>query len=257
MGFGQHVECDAIQHRAIRFFLGVHRFAPIHAVTGDTGWDPCITRRHTNMLRYWNRVVRLDEHRLTRKILMWDFALNTKNWSAEICSIFENLNLEIEDLFRIDITASRLKLRSDYETKWLQAMQQKPKLRTYVLFKNNYKLESYVSSNLTRSQRSFLAQLRSGVLPLRVETGRFQNEQLENRLCVFCESMSIEDEYHFLLHCDLYDDLRRHLFYSLVDNVFHISSDSEKIKLLLHNNFKQVAQFVEKAFLRRRDKLYS
>ncbi|XP_053381944.1 uncharacterized protein LOC128549356 [Mercenaria mercenaria] len=43
---------DNVQHRAIRCYLGVHRFAPILAITGDMGWIPSNYRRWTNMIRY-------------------------------------------------------------------------------------------------------------------------------------------------------------------------------------------------------------
>jgi len=49
---------------------------------------------------------------------------------------------------------------------------------------------------------------RSGILPLHVETGRFRNTSLENRLCTLCNSNQVENEIHFMFDCSLYDDLR-------------------------------------------------
>ena len=45
-----------------------------------------------------------------------------------------------------------------------------PKLRTYVQIKDEYKCENYVSMNLSRSIRSYIAQIRCGALPLHIET---------------------------------------------------------------------------------------
>ena len=42
------------------------------------------------------------------------------------------------------------------------------KLRTYILIKNQYNTEDYVKAHLPKQERSFLAQLRCGVLPLRI-----------------------------------------------------------------------------------------
>ena len=50
-----------------------------------------------------------------------------------------------------------------------------PKLGTYILFKSEYCTENYLKLYLSRSHRSLLAQLRTGILPLRIETGRYQN----------------------------------------------------------------------------------
>ena len=49
---------------------------------------------------------------------------------------------------------------------WNQRTWYKPKLRTYTLIKNNYGPEPYITQNVTKSQRSFCAQLHSGNLPL-------------------------------------------------------------------------------------------
>ena len=60
------------------------------------------------------------------------------------------------------------------EHDWKNAVMSKPKLRTYVKFKNTYVIEGYVNSCLPRFQRSLLSQFRAGILPLKIETGRFK-----------------------------------------------------------------------------------
>ncbi len=44
---------------------------------------------------------------------------------------------------------------------------------------------------LSAQVRSLLAQIRSGTLPLHVETRRFTNAKVENRTCVICNSKEI------------------------------------------------------------------
>ncbi len=51
---------------------------------------------------------------------------------------------------------------------------QKPKHTSYILFKNAYCKESYVNYCMHREERSLLAQIRFGMLPLYIETGRFR-----------------------------------------------------------------------------------
>ncbi len=48
--------------------------------------------------------------------------------------------------------------------------------------------------------------LRSGILPLHIETGRFSNTKLDDRICNICNSGDIENEYHFVFHCTYYDE---------------------------------------------------
>ena len=80
------------------------------------------------------------------------------------------------------------------------------KLRTYKLFKAEYKVEEYCKIFLPIGHRSVFAKFRCGVAPIRIQTGRFENLEVNQRLCPFCNS--VEDESHVILHCDSYIDLR-------------------------------------------------
>ena len=65
----------------------------------------------------------------------------------------------------------------------------KPKLRTYVQIKESYNVENYIILNMSRQERSILAQLRCGVLPLHIEIGRFRNIPREKRTCSMCHNV--------------------------------------------------------------------
>lgn len=65
---------------------------------------------------------------------------------------------------------------------WAADIWFKPKLRTYTLIKENYITEPYVHLNLTKSQRSVSAQLRSGTLPLVIKTCKFNRVPEDNFL---------------------------------------------------------------------------
>lgn len=66
--------------------------------------------------------------------------------------------------------------------------------------------------DIPKPHRSILAQFRCSVLPIRIETGRFRGEEVNDRLsqvkykiicsvdglCIICSVEAIEDEFHFL-----------------------------------------------------------
>ncbi len=64
----------------------------------------------------------------------------------------------------------------------------KPKLHTYVTFNDTYEVEPYALSFMNRKHRSHLAQYLCGILPLEIETGRWKNKPVEERICKVCES---------------------------------------------------------------------
>jgi hypothetical protein len=45
-------------------------------------------------------------------------------------------------------------------------------------------------------------QLRISCHQLKIETGRYQGTLLHDRKCECCSSWEVEDEYHFLIHCN-------------------------------------------------------
>ena len=86
-------------------------------------------------------------------------------------------------------------------------MKRKAKLRTYVTIKDKLQAEPYLHFK-NRLARISLARLRGGTSFLRIETGRYEKEKPEERLCLWC-SNAIEDEKHFLLECNLYRSIRQ------------------------------------------------
>ncbi len=93
------------------------------------------------------------------------------------------------------------------------------KLRTCRLFKYTWGFESYLACLDNRDQRILFSKFRIGICPLRIETGRYENDgnrksiPADQRTCLVCGCTDkIEDEIHFLLGCPKYDCLRIKLF---------------------------------------------
>ena len=85
------------------------------------------------------------------------------------------------------------------------------KLRTYRLFKDKYNTELYCKLQLPYGHRSALAKFRCGVAPLRIETGRYVNLPVDERICPFCKNC-VETEMHVLLECFLYSQFRNVIY---------------------------------------------
>ena len=149
---------------------------------------------------------------MAKNIFNWDISIKGA-WARELESIL--VEIGAHDIFSnrncINIQAAKETLNSQFYYNWSNEILQKPKLRTFVTIKHSYGEEKYVRSLLSRQQRSLCAQLRFGILPLHLETGRYRGVPEEERVCVYC-SMDIENEFHFLFYCPLYHDLRLKLF---------------------------------------------
>ncbi len=103
----------------------------------------------------------------------------------------------------------------------------------------------------------FFAQFRCGILPLRIETGRYVGESPDERLCRFSDSQNVENEVHFLLNCSLYTDIRNECFSDQFNTEhFRNLSDTEQLGFIVHNHPRKVTTFIGKAYLRRRATIY-
>ena len=109
------------------------------------------------------------------------------------------------------------RVRSIMEVQWKEELENKPKLRTYKLFKNDFQTEDYVYCN-DRLKRSLFAQICVGILPLRVETSSFNNYALNDRQCIMCPIQEVENELQFICRCPIYEDLRTTYFQLLHKN---------------------------------------
>jgi hypothetical protein len=104
--------------------------------------------------------------------------------------------------------------------------------------------------------RSILAQFRCGILPLRIETGRYHGEPVEERICSLCSENNVEDEIHFLLHCPLYSEYRAKLFENTGFNQM-LMSDRDALCMLISNYPRQVAKYLHSSFMLRKSILYN
>ena len=228
---------DQVQLKAIRSYLGVHKYAPNLAILGDMGWTPSDIRRKINLIRYWNRLIKLDDDRLTKHVFISEYQ-NGGTWCEHVKKILYDIGMNdvYDSLSSCDIDKCSELLLKRYSKQWKQQILQKPKLRTYCLLKDNFGTENYVRINLSRSQRSLLAQIRFGILPLHIETGRFRGLDPKYRTCHFCGE--VEDELHFLFSCKQYFNIRK----SFLSSLTSIVEDSQA------NCFKQLCDKYARRF---------
>ena len=142
-----------------------------------------------------------------------------------------------------------------YARKWQEDVHHVPKLRTYRVFKTEFKTEEYVKLNMYKNERSIMCQFRSGVLPLRIETGRFIGEKLNQRVCRFCNTDVVEDEKHFLFHCALYNKLRTTYSADIFTHDYGGTLD-DKLVYAMTNHPRMLAKFLVHAYLLRRKYMY-
>ena len=184
--------------------------------------------------------------------------------------MFQNLKKILPDNLQTSktiIANIREKLKLDFREYWHQQIhndsrsQYGNKLRHYRTLKQHFVKETYLSSLNQYSLRSKLANLRLSSHKLNIETGRYirgtNRLPPEQRICQKCDQETCENEFHFIVECPHYSELRNSLMSTLVEKYNFIANYNQKdlYHWLMCNTDDFVlylfSKFVKNAFIHR------
>ena len=220
-------------------------------------------------------MLNMENCRLTKQIYLYDQHFSKCNpllatWSSEIADIISKNSLS--DVVFTQSPKIVLSLLKNSLVTRDQHMHRKEclksdKLRTYnTLFDPFVPHESviaYTRQCLPFILRKRLSQLRLGCLPIRIESDRYTRPIVHRdlRYCLQpkCKNVAnnlddnlkdVENEFHFLIVCSQYDDLRSVLYSKIESPTFATMTDQYKFVYLLTTQSvsKIVAQFIVDAF---------
>ena len=116
------------------------------------------------------------------------------------------------------------RLKDQYLQTWTGNIAKNHKLILYRGFKNSFSTEAYLDFVKIRKYRRVLCTTSSHWLE--IERGRYEGVARNDRKCKYCNNF-IEDEFHFICICPLYDNIR----------TYHLSNTSnQNISLITFNN---------------------
>ena len=140
-------------------------------------------------------------------------------WANEVQILLNNLGFSY--LWN-NINASKEQMSSlirclydQYYQKWFNEINTR-------IYKTHFQVEQYLNINNDK-YRIALTRFRCCSHNVLIEEGRHRNIPKEQRLCNKCSMLSIENEYHFLLVCPFYRNLRKDYlpkYYNHWPNIF-------------------------------------
>ena len=96
--------------------------------------------------------------------------------------------------------------------KWYADVSNNCKLNTlYMHIKVDFDIPHYISKLFSFQLRSGITKIRIGAHNLFIESQRYGRNRKDRheRKCILCTHQDIEDEYHFIIKCNKYEDLRK------------------------------------------------
>jgi len=144
---------------------------------------------------------------------------NHCSWATSVKNLLQSLGFNDAWLFQgvgnenAFIKTVKQRLKDVFIHKWIAAMTNSldtsNRAKTYLLYAH-FRLQPYlINVNLYKFRRE-LTRLRVSAHRLEVETGRWYKPRANpypNRKCIACNKL--EDEFHFMLECPLYKDIRK------------------------------------------------
>ena len=183
--------------------------------------------------------------------------VNRNCWSNCIKNIIDSLGYS-HVFNNVDTNTKYLhlfkrRMRDQFIQEWHTVINSSPKLDYYAKFKENFCYEDYLDKSKNDTLRQSFSRLRLSSHSLEIETGRYNGVDRMNRLCKLCNQNLVETEYHFLLCCTQYRDIRiKYLGHQSWPTLNKFNSFmSTKNSNLLY----KISKFVTEAFVIRTDAL--
>ena len=257
-------DIERVQLRFLKYMLGVKDSTCTAAVYGEVGRFPVHLTAMVNVIKYWIRILNADNNSLLKKAYMTIKHLDDaghKTWASLVRGILAKYNFDdvwenpqpfIQNGGKSLILQLKEQIFGKFIHDWSLQITNFPKLRSYILYKNEFRLETYLLEIKDFKLRRVIAKLRLSSHDLQIEKGRFEHKKVEDRLCLKCGIGEIEDEQHALLECLLYNVHRCNLKQEIsridvnhgTDFVSRMGSSNKEILFCL-------GKFIQKMFVTR------
>ena len=220
-GLYVHKSIENVQIRFCKKLLHVGSKTPTKAVLGECGRFPMYIICFVKCLKYWFKILTLPNECLIRScynmLCKFDEA-GKHTWVTKVKHIllsygfghvWYNQGVENVNVFLKEFKQRLL----DCEIQdWAGCKSQMPKLYYYNMYKTLYMPELYLYMNISTKLKASFAKFRMSNHNLEIEIGRQTKVDYEDRLCKACGKLnliSVECEYHVIMKCHLYHEIRR------------------------------------------------
>ena len=211
-GFHKGPDIEKVHLKFLKQLLYVRKQTPNAAVYGELGQLPLCILRKERILKYWYKIVTSGDT-LINRIYLDQVACNIQgSWANNIKSLLDDLGYSFlwNDVHVTKLQLSKMieTLHDQYYQEWYGILNVSSKLKYYSTFKTIACEEKYLNIVKPEKHRICLTRLRCSSHSLAIEEGRFRCIDRNDRKCIFCSMNTVEDEYHFVLVCPFYRDIR-------------------------------------------------
>lgn len=216
-GFSKSKEIERIHLKFCKRILKVKLSTSNAGIYGELGRYPLYITRYVRILRYWFKILNTNNIILSTvyRNMLHDCEKGLNNWVTNVKHIlfefgFGNVwNNPYNVNGNVFCNHFKQRLIDCFIQKWQNDLEKNRVLTMYKHIKNTFTFENYLNTMPVRL-RVPLSRIRLSSHSLRIETGRYGRARIERnqRICTLC-TLDVEDEYHFIITCPVYNDIRR------------------------------------------------
>ena len=217
-GYVKAQDIERVQTMFLKRILGVKRSTSNDLVYCETGRIPLSVNRQFIMLKYWLKLLQTDNcilKNLYHNMYHANVTNNVQNWLFEIRKIL--ISLGMNDVWQNQFVENEKLFLSVAKQRLIDLAYQKidsfvdnsNKCFIYRHIHKHRQLQDYLVKNISSKCRQIITKFRVSAHKLSIETGRYDDVSRQRRMCTKCTIRDVEDEFHFILICPYYIDIRR------------------------------------------------
>ena len=220
-GFGKCKEIERIHLKFYKTLLTVKSSISNMGVYGELGRCPLYISRYARIIKFWCQILDLGNILINSLYdpLLAECSRGMNNWASSVKKLLDNYGFSYvwNNPFSVNLKTFHLLLKervSDvFMQDWFNKISNSGSFTLYKNFKQSFEIEHYLNV-LSRKFRIVISRLRRSAHQLRIETGRYARNRTDraSHLCTLCDKSDLEDEYHFVLICPVYDSIRKNAF---------------------------------------------
>ena len=214
-----HINTPNIEKVHLRFLkclLGVNINTPNCIIYNETGIFPLYVNRQITLLKYWCKILTSNNCILKGLYVeMYKNCDSQNNWATNIKSILNRIGMSYiwsnQEVINVDafIKEVNQKIKDIFIQNNGMIIERSSKCHLYKHITTTFCIQNYLTKCLPVNLRKAITKMRCSSHKLMIEKGRYLNLERNQRVCSMCNLNDIEDEFHFILRCPAYYDLRK------------------------------------------------
>ena len=217
-GFYKTDLIERIHLEYLKYVLKIKKSTPNMMVYSELGRSPLYIKFYLQILKYLVKLLNTENCILQNvyKDMLYRIDhdnCNSNMWLLCVRNLLSSLglgdvwlchNVTNDKLF---LSVCKTRLTDCFLQERNSFFERSSKCLFYKHIIDRFTLQFYLTTDLPTKFISIISKFRLSAHILNIEVGRYSNIPRQNRLCPVCNS--VEDEYHFILVCPLYDNVRQ------------------------------------------------